>query len=54
MPNPARKGGAGLDFVWLDNEHTPMDFETVQAHVIACERVGAVPVLVAYAVGVGR
>jgi 2-keto-3-deoxy-L-rhamnonate aldolase RhmA len=34
-------GRSGLDFLWIDMEHSPMSFETVQGHVMAAELAGA-------------
>jgi 2-keto-3-deoxy-L-rhamnonate aldolase RhmA len=38
-------GGAGLDFLWIDMEHGPLGIETVQAHVMAAQLVGAAPLV---------
>ncbi len=37
--------GPGSDFFWIDMEHTPLNLESLQAHLIAARAVG-VPALV--------
>jgi len=37
--------GSVLDFVWIDMEHGALTIETVQAHVMAAQLAGAVPLV---------
>lgn len=38
-------GHLGFEFVWLDNEHSPMDADTTTHLVRACETAGVVPIM---------
>lgn len=38
-------GHLGFEFVWLDNEHSPMDVDATTHLVRACETAGVVPVM---------
>ncbi|MBI4276973.1 MAG: hypothetical protein HY660_00830 [Armatimonadetes bacterium] len=38
-------GHLGFEFVWLDNEHSPMDVDNAAHLVRACETAGVVPIM---------
>jgi len=38
-------GQAGFDYIWIDTEHSAMDYHTVLMHIIACKAGGAASVV---------